>query len=606
MANKILELDGSFYPQGDLAWTKGLADLVVEFEKNYAKHSGEKDNAWMKKLIKEHLPKISEKEIDAFVKNVEDSLNTAEEKKSSLTAALSKGRSKENWFAEELQRAVSTMSTADAAKYIGEIDSALKTANANLFDSLKTKSGLVNMNPKLDGFIAEQYHAKTFNMNAAVAGSKYRAEVLTPEGKTFAKNSVDIVVKDTTTGKIVQRYQSKYCKDPMATQAAIDHGDYVGQQYLVAEGQADGVRSKATETIVSPDGVSSNPLPKTRAEQMRNEAQSGKWDELNWDEYKLRDLSIGIGKQAGLAGMQGAAVGAGFKVVENLFETGHVDGEEVVEAALKTGVDYGVKSAAAGAMKVAAEKGIIDFFPKGTPAATYANVAFVAIEDAKILGKMANGELDLREGVDALESTTISCAAGLAAGGKAGAIGAALGSVFGPAGTFVGGAVGSIVGYVAGSTVGRAVVKGAQMIRDVAYEGIKAVGRGICSIGSAVKNFACGVLDTLTGGCFITTAICYEYGKADDCYELTTLRNFRDNWLANQPLGKKLIDDYYSIAPSIVKRINSLPNRKSIYRSLDVDYLSKCISYIESGSYEKCKEKYVEMVKWIQSYLRKC
>lgn len=39
----------------------------------------------------------------------------------------------------------------------------------------------------LDGFIAEQYHAQTFNLNAEATGSQYRAKVLEPNGNGYAK-----------------------------------------------------------------------------------------------------------------------------------------------------------------------------------------------------------------------------------------------------------------------------------------------------------------------------------------------------------------------------------------------------------------------------------
>ena len=38
-----------------------------------------------------------------------------------------------------------------------------------------------------------------------------------------------------------------------------------------------------------------------QAKELQDEAQSGKWNDLNWNEYKTKDLAIGIGKQAGQA-----------------------------------------------------------------------------------------------------------------------------------------------------------------------------------------------------------------------------------------------------------------------------------------------------------------
>lgn len=96
--------------------------------------------------------------------------------------------------------------------------------------------------------------------------------------------------------------------------------------------------------------------------------------------------------------------------------------------------------------------------------------------------------------------------------------------------------------------------------------------------------------------CFITTAVCDSFGKADDCYELTTFRNFRDGWLANQPDGKSLIAEYYNIAPRIVANINRLADAAQIYKNVWQKYLAQCLKFIERGDNLSCKNKYIEMV----------
>lgn len=102
--------------------------------------------------------------------------------------------------------------------------------------------------------------------------------------------------------------------------------------------------------------------------------------------------------------------------------------------------------------------------------------------------------------------------------------------------------------------------------------------------------------DEKSGGCFITTAVCENFGKDDDCYELTEFRKFRDGWLTAQPDGKALIAEYYSIAPAIVNKINSLPNAAQIYEALLTKYLAPCLNLIERGENLSCKRLYVEMV----------
>ena len=475
---------------------KELKPIVEDFVKSYSANPTASVESWLIPKMQEQLPERSHEEIVAMVDEIVVTIKVSEEKKASLEKAIDSGRSKESWFASEAKKATSAMSTQEAAKYLTNLDMALQQANESLYRTITTQAGTVSQNPRLDGFIAEQYHAQTFNMNAEATGSPYRAKVLEPNGNGYAKNSVDIVIVDGE-GKVVRRYQSKYCKDAKATEQAFEHGDYRGQQKLVPEGQEGDIAKKSTTVLEAPDGTTSNPLTKSRAEQMRDEAQSGNWNDLNWNEYATKDLAIGIGKQAGYAALQGAAIGVGFDVAQKLWNGESIDADEVVETAIVSGADFGVKAAAAGALKVGVEKEIIKVIPKGTPAGTIANIAYVAIEDVKVLGKMATGELTMKEGIEKLEQTTVSTAAGLVAMGKGAAIGAAMGTVFGPVGTAVGGFIGGTVGYMAGSKVGEAVVKCAQKVRDGAKKVAKTVVSGVksvaSSVASGVKSFCRGV-----------------------------------------------------------------------------------------------------------------
>lgn len=492
----VLLLDEEFAPILVEGECEAVKSIIREFMECYAENKDKPVEEWLSQKMQEQLPDRKPEEILAMTNEIITTLEVDEANKISLVKAIENGRSKESWFASETQKATSAMSAQETAKYLAVLDDALHTANESLYRTITTQAGAISQNPRLDGFIAEQYHAQTFNLNAEATGSQYRAKVLEPNGNGYAKNSVDIVIVDAN-GKVVKRYQSKYCKDAKATEQAFEHGDYRGQQKLVPEGQQADIQKKSTTVIEAPDGTTSNPLSKSTAEQMRDEAQSGKWNELNWNEYKTKDIAIGIGKQAGYAALQGAAIGVGFDVAEKLWNGEEIKGEEVIETALVSGADFGVKAAAAGAIKVGVEKQIIKVIPKGTPASTIANIVFVAVEDAKVVGKMMTGELSLKEGIEKIEQTTVATAAGLVAMGKGVAIGATAGAIFGPVGAAIGGFVGGTVGYMAGSKVGETVVKGAQKIRDGAVKVAKTIGSGIKSacntVASGVKSFCSGV-----------------------------------------------------------------------------------------------------------------
>ena len=325
--------------------------ILEDFIRSYSENSTAPIESWLIPKMQEQLPEKNQEEVAAMVEEIIATIKINEEKQDSLERAIENGRSKESWFASETKKAMSAMSTQEAVNYLTSLDTSLQQANRSLYRTITTQAGTINKNPRLDGFIAEQYHAQTFNMNAEAAGSSYRAKVLEPNGHGYAKNSVDIVIVDAD-GKVISRYQSKYYKNAKATEKAFEHGDYRGQQKLVPEGQQNDITKKVNTVLEAPDGTTSNPFTKSRAEQMRDEAQSGKWNELNWNEYAAKDLAIGIGKQAGYAAIQGAAISVGLDVAEKLYNGEEIESEEIVETAIVSGADFGVKAAAAGALKV--------------------------------------------------------------------------------------------------------------------------------------------------------------------------------------------------------------------------------------------------------------
>ena len=97
------------------------------------------------------------------------------------------------------------------------------------------------------------------------------------------------------------------------------------------------------------------------------------------------------------------------------------------------------------------------------------------------------------------------------------------------------------------------------------------------------------------GGCFLTSA-CVEYlGKSDGCEELTALRAFRDNYMKKTDEGIRLVEEYYSIAPAIVEKINASPKRAEYYNYIN-GVVNECITLIKKDKNEQTLEKYKQMV----------
>lgn len=100
--------------------------------------------------------------------------------------------------------------------------------------------------------------------------------------------------------------------------------------------------------------------------------------------------------------------------------------------------------------------------------------------------------------------------------------------------------------------------------------------------------------------CYITTAVCKNFDKPDDCYELTVLRQYRDSYLLKSQSGRRLVEEYYNIAPTIVKRINKQKDAGEIYRGIWEMYLNPCIWLIEENKKEECREVYSRMVRGLE------
>lgn len=451
-----------------------LSRIQNEMTESYLK-SREKMTVdeWLRSEMKVQLPDRSEQEVSDMADEIIDTLKKTEASKKSLEEARNDGMSRESWLSKTILQGTSHMSAQESAKYLQSLDDAVKAANESMYDTITTKCGFVNQNMNLDGFIAEQQHVNSFNLNAAVKGSDLHAEVLKPKpGEIYGKNTVDVVIKNAD-GKIVNRYQMKYGATAKDTIKMIENGDYRGQQIVVPADQVEEVQKafpnrKVTSTI-SNGKVSSKSLTKEDVKNQQEEAQKGKsFLERDWSSFSNKDIALGIGKQVGVASLQGAAIGAGINLAEKIVKKEKFDAKDVAVTAAKSGVDFGVKTAAAGALKVATEKEIIKAIPKGTPASTLTSIAFVAVENAKIVGKIVKGEYTISEGLEKMQDTTYSCVGGIVASVKGAALGAKIGTVLGPVGTAVGGFVGGIAGHICGSKVGKEVSSAITKVRNFA------------------------------------------------------------------------------------------------------------------------------------------
>lgn len=488
-------------------------DMPLLLAKSLQQHAlgreGKTEEEWLRDFFAAEIPDLPEEERAAAAKDIVGAVNAYNAKSTALRLAEARGMSRDGWLAQEFEQVGRTMNAHEYGEYLHGIDEAIRSANRDLARTIMTKSGEVNQNPNLDGYIFEAEHAASFNMDAALKNDSSRAEVLRPEpGQRYAKHSADIAVHDSN-GNVAKEYQAKCYADAERTNAAFNKGDYAGQEKLVPQGHE---RDGSTSSIEYKN-VKSSPLSKEESQSLQQRAQKeGDVPGKSWSDYSNRSLAVQMGKQACLAGVQGAALGAAIHLTTRMMDDGEVDARELARTTLLSGAKSGSTCAVAGALKVYAEKMarglpttppgdlVVRCVPPiGLPLSIPRNpvvvgmIASVAVDSVCTAYKVAQGELTVREGCLEMERSACSVVGGAMAyveGAKAGAV---IGGALGPLGVAFGAFAGGVLAGMAGSAVGRLVAKGVQAVREAAVATARTAWSKVKEVTSNVVDFVANI-----------------------------------------------------------------------------------------------------------------
>ena len=464
-------------------------NVVIEFIREYRrKHDSESNVQWLQRQFARY-PDLwkSEEERNRDAEGIVATVEEYDRNKAELDAHLAAGKSHESYLVGKIEAGAAAFGVNNVTEYATGIDKAIDEANQKMRDCVFNADGSINQNPNLDGLMAEQHHAGTFNIDAATKESDLHARALESNGK----NSVDLQVYDKD-GKVVKRYQSKYGKDAEASEQYFEHGDYRGQRKMVPDGQAEEIPGSTDH--MDAGGVQSKPLSKGEAKRMQEAAQMEREiRQYEWNDANKVAITKAIGKKSAIAGV--LAVGfQGARIAGRRFwnwitgkpnQSIDDDMKEFVTSSIQSAGGTGLAVATTGGITVAVKNGWLGKALQATPVGHIANAVCVGIENVKVLYKLGKGEITGKEALDQAGNATCSLVGGLAGAAKGGSIGAAIGAFLGPVGTAIGAVAGGIVGSIAGSTVGQAVWGGAKAI----CKGVASVGKSICSrIGSAVRS----------------------------------------------------------------------------------------------------------------------
>lgn len=399
--------------------------LITSFVSSYEKRK--KDRSLEQWLIEEfrNYPTIwkDAAELESTAHDIIAIVEQNNAAKESLATHLEKGKSRESWLAKRIEDGAVAAGVVSVGQYAERIDQALMDANIKASDALFNKKldalgdWEVSRSPHLHGFIAENDVANQFNLNANANNSGIHAEVL---GSTEL-NSADLVIRDSV-GNVLQNVQIKsYADVDQAINNIRSHGYQDGTTLLVHKDQVEPLQRafpnlKVTSRIEE-NGISADLRSYTEYKQRQHEAQIREEShQYEWNDVNRINIAKQIGKQALIgagiaAGMQGARI-LGRRVWNAI--TGKQnppaseDLKEFFESSLKSTKHVGVQVAVSGAVVVAVKNGWLGTLLRNTPAGRIANAVYVGLENAKILYKLAKGEITGPEAIDAMGNVTVA------------------------------------------------------------------------------------------------------------------------------------------------------------------------------------------------------
>ena len=521
-----------------------LIEILKRFVREYIKEKRENEKVdlhiWLLKRLKEEFPEKSmevlEKDVKELIAGVElgkkkyeivkekrelvitpsdtlakeirettvgdSALEVKEELRASINILEKENISNMYKMASGVEIAPKIMAFNKMTRYFDNINEVIAKGNEKMVNSLMTKAGNINQNPQLDGFIFEQFHENTFNIDAATKDvTNVRAEALVPkEGTGYGKNSVDLVVKvkKGNIEKVVRRYQAKLSKN---AEELYRRGNYRFQRKLYGKGQ-----EEVGNTTVEYNGVTSKSMSKEEGKFIQNEVQKGNIEVTKQSFEKDVDIKI-LSKQLAKQTMVSATIGMGTGMLisagTKIIQGEEVKAEDVIIDGLKAGGSVGISTAIAGGLKTAIEKKIIT----GVAAkilkhnSVIGTIAFSAVSLVGVMASVGSGDMNLKDGMKEVGSIL----AGTYGGIKGSMVGMALaGTIIGSVGvvlTPIVAAVAGTIGYFVGSTMASNIAKGAMKVGSTIVSEVKTVVKAgtsvVKSVASGVKNVASKTWNTV-------------------------------------------------------------------------------------------------------------
>ena len=379
-------------------------------------------------------------------------------------------------YKQILDNVSGTLGNSESTQYCHDIQNSIDKA-INSLNNEARRRGNVDID-YLKGWLAEHWHAGTFNINGEVRGNRNVWAIVADNNKA----GEDIYYGNGNNDS-VKIAELKYYKNGPKTGKAISRPDYINKEKIVPSDQLESVRESAQKNAdkiksyrpsqsehyqdtanraddkIRMDNVSSKPLDESKAKEMAKDyKRDGKIDSnkygLNTEEFvSWNDIARQSGKAALHAAVLSAAITAApyiWNILIDYIENGEIDFKDISnieESILIVSVSSGLRGGVAAALTIAFKSGLMGDSLKQISPIAIGMATTMAINTIGYSLKLNKGEITQNQFVNLCIKDSFILSTSMA--------GAAVGQLIIPIPL-----LGALVGNLIGATLGGVIYEG--------------------------------------------------------------------------------------------------------------------------------------------------
>lgn len=386
-----------------------ITPIFRDFLQSYfEKDDNVSDQEWLQGKLKENGLELTEEELEQYSADLIGSVQSFTDSLHSLEESRAEGLTAEEWLEKKIKETGREL-TPEEMKHVSE---AYAQANQRLKRNLKAEEVGQTANSSMTDVLAEQQIIDDFNILAWADGEQYEAVIDQPaEDSVYGNNLFDITIVDKETGEKLESYQVVYGYNLQETINLVSEATAAGQTIIVPANMIEEVRKACPFKEIS-DHIGGTGLVPTMGEPLRLEdAQSYLKKKLpEMKEQFMADPETFIkdfAQNAFSSGVLSAGLKQGIEKFAENEEVEDFDAKKLVEEALLSKDNKGLKTAVAGAIATAAHKKLIDALPTYTPPAVAANIASIGLENIKVFAQVEQGNITAEDGIEKIGNTSM-------------------------------------------------------------------------------------------------------------------------------------------------------------------------------------------------------